>query len=120
MFASLKNTLFPPDPPRPAQLPQSSYLATLTDASILPSVSSLEDGSIERFSSTSFSLTFHIGAFREQDREQIGTVTLYVGNGELMGSFLDDVETRIRQLLKSDDSLGSVDVIGWLGWRSVF
>ncbi|KAJ5753043.1 hypothetical protein N7520_009960 [Penicillium odoratum] len=62
---------------------------------------------IERFSlitprSTS---TFHRGGATEQAREQIGVVTLHVGDGEDATSFLDNVEIRIRHLQK--DSLSS-------------
>lgn len=66
-----------------------------------------ENGTIERFGLTapSSTTTFcHRGA-REQAREQIGTVTLHVGDGETADSFLDDVETRIRKL--RNDSLSS-------------
>ncbi|OOF96118.1 hypothetical protein ASPCADRAFT_130438 [Aspergillus carbonarius ITEM 5010] len=58
-----------------------------------------ENGTIERFSLTtpSSTTTFcHRGA-REQAREQIGAVTLHVGDGETPNSFLVDVETRIRK-----------------------
>lgn len=61
----------------------------------------------ERFSiTTSSSATAfrHSGA-TEQAREQIGTVTLHVGDGETANSFLDDVEARVRKL--RDDASGS-------------
>ncbi|RAQ50499.1 hypothetical protein AFGD_003037 [Aspergillus flavus] len=64
-----------------------------------------ENGTIERFSLTTPSSTFRRGGAREQAREQIGTVTLHVGDGETANSFLDDVETRIRKL--RNDSLSS-------------
>ncbi|KAM3508659.1 hypothetical protein MY11210_006661 [Beauveria gryllotalpidicola] len=59
-----------------------------------------EDSINERFSiTTSSSATaFHHSGATEQAREQIGTVTLHVGDGETANSFLDDVETRIRKL----------------------
>ena len=66
-----------------------------------------ENGTIERFSLTtpSSTTTFCHRGDREQAREQIGTVTLHVGDGETANSFLDDVETRIRKL--QNDSLSS-------------
>lgn len=66
-----------------------------------------EDGTIERFGLTtpSSTTTFrHCGA-TEQAREQIGAVTLHIGDGETANSFLDDVETRIHKL--RNDSLSS-------------
>lgn len=61
----------------------------------------------ERFSlTTSSSATaFNHSGATEQTREQIGTVTLHVGDGETANSFLDDVETRIRKL--RENSSGS-------------
>ncbi|KAL4913558.1 hypothetical protein BDW62DRAFT_159812 [Aspergillus aurantiobrunneus] len=58
-----------------------------------------EDSTIERFSLTnpSSTTTFHHGGATEQTREQIGTVTLHVGDGDTANSFLDDVEARIRK-----------------------
>ncbi|TQV96196.1 hypothetical protein V2A60_003366 [Cordyceps javanica] len=64
-----------------------------------------ENGVIERFSFTSPSTAFRYGGATEQAREQIGTVTLHVGDGETPDSFLDDVEARIRKLW--DDSSSS-------------
>ncbi|KAE8147654.1 hypothetical protein BDV25DRAFT_142521 [Aspergillus avenaceus] len=63
------------------------------------------DGTFERFSVTSQSSTFRYGKATEQAREQIGAVTLYVGDGETVSSFFEDVQTRIRKLHKF--SLGS-------------
>jgi hypothetical protein len=57
---------------------------------------------MERIGLTSPSTTFRYSGATEQAREQIGTVTLHVGDGETAESFLDDVETRIRKL--RDDS----------------
>ncbi|KAJ5436892.1 hypothetical protein N7445_007777 [Penicillium cf. griseofulvum] len=66
-----------------------------------------ENGTIERFSLTtqSSTTTFRHRGARELAHEQIGTVTLHVGDGETANSFLDDVEARIRKL--RNDSLGS-------------
>ncbi|KAM3516594.1 hypothetical protein NHJ13051_009763 [Beauveria bassiana] len=66
-----------------------------------------ENSIIERFSlTTSSSATaFNHSGATEQTREQIGTVTLHVGDGETANSFLDDVETRIRKL--RENSSGS-------------
>ncbi|OAA45622.1 hypothetical protein NOR_03411 [Metarhizium rileyi] len=60
----------------------------------------------ERFSLTSSSsaTAFHHNGATEQAREQIGTVTLHVGDGETANSFLDDIEARMRKL--RDDSSG--------------
>ena len=66
-----------------------------------------ENGTIERFSLTtpSSTTTFRHRGATEQAREQIGAVTLHVGDGETANSFLDDVVTRIRKL--RNDSLSS-------------
>ena len=47
---------------------------------------------------------------REQTREQIGTVTLYVGDGETPNSFLDDVETRFRKLRDNELQRSTVEL----------
>ncbi|OOQ83196.1 hypothetical protein PEBR_36280 [Penicillium brasilianum] len=57
-----------------------------------------EDGTIERFGLTSSTTTFRRGGATEQVREQIGEVTLHIGDGETANSFLNDVETRIRSV----------------------
>lgn len=56
----------------------------------------------ERFSLTtpSSATAFRYNGAAEQTREQIGTVTLHVGDGETANSFLDDVEARIRKLIR--------------------
>ncbi|PIG89951.1 hypothetical protein AARAC_010230 [Aspergillus arachidicola] len=80
-------------------------LTHLTNTFILSTAPS--NGTIERFNLTtpSSTTTFrHSGAI-EQTREEIGAVTLHVGDGETADSFLDDVETRIRKL--RNDSLSS-------------
>ncbi|KAJ5800487.1 uncharacterized protein N7518_002555 [Penicillium psychrosexuale] len=66
-----------------------------------------EDGTIERFClvmPSSFT-TFRYRGARELSREQIGTVTLDVGDGVIRNTFLDDVKTRIYKL--QNDSLSS-------------
>ncbi|KAB8210661.1 hypothetical protein BDV34DRAFT_186233 [Aspergillus parasiticus] len=54
-----------------------------------------ENGTIERFNLTtpSSTTTFRYSGAIEQTREEIGAVTLHVGDGETADSFLDDVET---------------------------
>ncbi|KAE8135661.1 hypothetical protein BDV38DRAFT_284739 [Aspergillus pseudotamarii] len=76
-----------------------------------------ENGNIERFSLTTQSSTFRHSGATEQASEQIGAVTLHVGDGETANSFLDDVETQIRKLrndcLRSNPAqlqIGSVEV----------
>lgn len=59
-----------------------------------------ENGTIERFrhSVSSSIKPFSRRGFKEQAREQIGTVTCYIGDGETTSSFLHDVENRVRKL----------------------
>lgn len=67
-----------------------------------------EDGTtIERFGvkSPSTRTSFRHRGATEQAREQLGTVTFHVGDGEDADSFLDDVETQICRL-----QTGSVEV----------
>ena len=67
-----------------------------------------EDGTtIERFglSSPSCKTSFHHRGATEQAREQLGTVTLHIGDGEDATTFLDDVEARI-----CNPQTGSVEV----------
>lgn len=64
-----------------------------------------ENNIYERFSLTTSATTFKQGGAKEQTREQIGTVTLHVGDGETTIKFMDDVEARIRKL--RDDFSGS-------------
>lgn len=61
---------------------------------------------IERFSLTMppSKTTFHFKGATEQAREQIGTVTLHVGDGETPVRFFDDVETRIHKHSLAIDS----------------
>ncbi|KAK1150159.1 hypothetical protein N8T08_000058 [Aspergillus melleus] len=78
-----------------------NFGATIHVLHLLP-----ENGTIERFSlTTPSSTTFRHRGAREQAREQIGTVTLHVGDGDTANSFLDDVEARIHKLW--NDSLSS-------------
>ncbi|EGC41004.1 conserved hypothetical protein [Histoplasma capsulatum var. duboisii H88] len=73
-----------------------------------------EDGAIERFSLTTPSSTFRNGGATEQARQQIGLVTLHVGDGETTTNFLNDIEARARKLWNSSLSLSptrSVEVI---------
>ncbi|KAG5287628.1 hypothetical protein I7I50_12227 [Histoplasma capsulatum G186AR] len=73
-----------------------------------------EDGAIERFSLTTPSSTFRYGGATEQGRQQIGVVTLHVGDGETTTNFLNDIEARARKLWNSSLSLSparSVEVI---------
>ncbi|KAJ3526051.1 hypothetical protein NM688_g8311 [Phlebia brevispora] len=60
----------------------------------------LEDGTVERFSLTtpSSTTTFRYSGTTEQSREELGSVTLYVGDGETASRFLDDVEAKAREL----------------------
>jgi hypothetical protein len=101
MLARLINTFTPSTTPS-ALLVIGKFGATIHVLHLLP-----ENGSIERFSLTtpSSTTTFRHGGATEQVREQIGAVTLHVGDGETADSFLDDVETRIRKL--RNDSLSS-------------
>ncbi|KAG5296894.1 hypothetical protein I7I48_05857 [Histoplasma ohiense] len=68
-----------------------------------------EDGAIERFSLTtpSSTTTFHHGGATEQARQQIGVVTLHIGDGEAITSFLNDIEARACKLWNSSLSLSS-------------
>ncbi|PYH71437.1 uncharacterized protein BO88DRAFT_485954 [Aspergillus vadensis CBS 113365] len=69
-----------------------------------------EDGTIQRFGLTTRSTPFRYRGSREQTREQIGTVTLHVGDGETPNSFLDDVETRFRKLRDKELQRSSIEV----------
>ncbi|KAJ5895556.1 hypothetical protein N7495_007247 [Penicillium taxi] len=103
MFARLINILIPSTTPSTTPstlLVIGRFGTTVNILHLVP-----EDGTIERFSFTSPSPTFHRGGAKEQAREQIGVVTLHIGDGEDTNSFLDDVETRIHKL--QNDSLGS-------------
>ncbi|KAL5342247.1 hypothetical protein BJX70DRAFT_357262 [Aspergillus crustosus] len=91
MFASITN-IFTRSTSSSVLLVIGKFGATLNVLHLLP-----EDGTIERFGLTSPNTTFRYRGAREQAREEIGTVTLHVGDGETASSFLDDVETRIRK-----------------------
>ncbi|KAH8425915.1 uncharacterized protein LDX57_003656 [Aspergillus melleus] len=101
MLARLKN-IFARSTSPSVLLVIGKFGATIHVLHLLP-----ENGTIERFSLTtpSSTNTFRHRGAREQAREQIGTVTLHVGDGETANSFLDDVETRIHKLW--NDSLSS-------------
>ncbi|KAJ5158445.1 uncharacterized protein N7500_008096 [Penicillium coprophilum] len=60
---------------------------------------------IGKFGATIFIYPKATPSNAEKLREQIGAVTLHVGDGETIHSFLDDVETQIRKL--RNDSLSS-------------
>ncbi|KAJ2976190.1 hypothetical protein NQ176_g5094 [Zarea fungicola] len=95
-------TAFTPSTNSSALLVLGNFGSTIHILHLLP-----ENSINERFSLTSSSsaTSFHHGGATEQAREQIGTVTLHVGDGETANRFLDDVETRIRKL--RGDSSGS-------------
>ncbi|KAM3500129.1 hypothetical protein MY11210_009549 [Beauveria gryllotalpidicola] len=101
MLSYLLNA-FTPSTNSSALLVLGKFGSTIHILHLLP-----ENSAIERFSLTSSSSTtaFHHSGATEQAREQIGTVTLHVGDGETANNFLDDVEARIRKL--RDDSSGS-------------
>lgn len=99
MLARFKNAFTPSTTPS-ALLIIGKFGATIRVLHLLP-----ENDTIERFSLTTPATTFRHGGATEQAREQIGAVTLHVGDGETADSFLDDVETRIRKL--RNDSLSS-------------
>ncbi|KAJ5542620.1 hypothetical protein N7535_005043 [Penicillium sp. DV-2018c] len=105
MLASLTNIFTPSTGSPSVLLVIGKFGATIYFLHLLP-----ENGTIERFGLTtpSSTTTFRYRGAREQAREQIGTVTLHVGDGETANSFLDDVETRIRKLW--NDSLSSSPV----------
>ncbi|OSC97757.1 hypothetical protein PYCCODRAFT_1101510 [Trametes coccinea BRFM310] len=74
-----------------------------------------EDGTVERFSLTTPSSTPRYGGATEQSRKQLGAVKVYVGDGETVAEFLDDVETRARKLWDDDpksqrEPTGTIDV----------
>lgn len=98
-LARLLNIFTPPTTPS-ALLVIGKFGDTINILHLVP-----ETGSIERFKLSTSATTFRQYGATEQAREQIGAVTLHVGDGETTGKFLDDVETRIRKL--RNDSLGS-------------
>lgn len=94
MLSRLTNAFSPSTSPS-ALLVLGEFGSTIHILHLLP-----ENSINERFSITTSSsaTTFHCNGATEQGREQIGTVTLHVGDGETADSFLDDVETRIHKL----------------------
>lgn len=100
MLSRLRNAFTPPSNPS-ALLVLGNFGSMIYVLHLIP-----ENSKNEHFGFTTFSSTTafrHSGA-REQAREQIGTVTLHVGDGETASSFLDDVEIRTRKL--RDDYFG--------------
>ncbi|KAK2754404.1 hypothetical protein FQN54_007048 [Arachnomyces sp. PD_36] len=114
MLARLKKLFATPSFPS-ALLAIGNFNTSIQILHIIP-----EDGTIERFGVSNLASAtriFRPSEATEQTREQIGTVTLYVGDGESEFKFLDDIETRTRKLwsdcLNSSPSLmqtGSADV----------
>ncbi|KAJ5727798.1 hypothetical protein N7493_005618 [Penicillium malachiteum] len=104
MLAHIKNIFIPPTYPS-AVLAIGNFgpRATITILHLVP-----ENGTTEQFSSTPSQTTFGHYMTKEQPklREQIGTVTLYVGDGESTFSFCDDVKIRIQKRQKDSLSLG--------------
>ncbi|KAE8332001.1 hypothetical protein BDV39DRAFT_167982 [Aspergillus sergii] len=93
--------IFTPSTTPSALLVIGKFGATIHVHHLLP-----ENGTIESFNlTTPSSTTFRYSGAIEQTREEIGAVTLHVGDGETADSFLADVETRIRKL--RNDSLSS-------------
>ncbi|KAK2752757.1 hypothetical protein FQN55_005889 [Onygenales sp. PD_40] len=107
MFTRLRNALAPSGPPSVfLAVSKSNFIEVLH---ILP-----ENGHIERFSMTTHSPTFRHRGTKEQTRELIGEVTIYVGDGETTFGFVNDVKTRARKLWDRSQILlqpESVDVI---------
>ncbi|KAG5296843.1 hypothetical protein I7I48_05784 [Histoplasma ohiense] len=101
MFAHLINTIAPPSAPS-ALLVVGKFGATIHVLHLIP-----EDGAIERFSLTTppSTTTFRCGGATELARKQIGVITLHVGDGETITSFLNDIETQVHKLW--DSSLSS-------------
>jgi hypothetical protein len=106
MFARLMNAIYPPG------APSALVVVGKSDASILHLVP--EDSSVERFGITksSSNTTFRHRGATEQTREQIGTITLHVGDGEGPDEFLDDVETRACTLWNDSRSSSTAQVQG--------
>lgn len=98
MLSRLIN-IFTPSTTPSALVVIGNFGATINVLHLVP-----EDGTFERFGLTTPSsfTTFCRGGATEQAREQIGAVTLHVGDGEHVNDFLDDVETRIRSKLRTN------------------
>ncbi|KAK2760907.1 hypothetical protein FQN54_002149 [Arachnomyces sp. PD_36] len=83
----------------PSRFP-SALILVETPSSFMHVIHAIpENGTFEQFGYTNPSSNpfRHSGAI-EQERQQVGEVTLYVGDGEGVSDFLDDVETRARKL----------------------
>ncbi|GKZ28844.1 hypothetical protein AbraIFM66950_001095 [Aspergillus brasiliensis] len=98
MLTSLKSHFTRPTIPS-VLLVLSNSSTTIHILHLLPETGG---STIERLSLTypSTTTTFRHRGAREQAREQISTVTLYVGDGETPWIFLNDVKSRIRKLLQ--------------------
>ncbi|GKZ20085.1 hypothetical protein AbraIFM66951_008195 [Aspergillus brasiliensis] len=101
MLTSLKSHFTRPTIPS-VLLVLSNSSTTIHILHLLPETGG---STIERLSLTypSTTTTFRHRGAREQAREQIGTVTLYVGDGETPWVFLNDVKSRIRKLLQQQN-----------------
>ncbi|KAJ5135539.1 uncharacterized protein N7515_004817 [Penicillium bovifimosum] len=110
MLAHLSN-IFTPSTSPSVLLVIGKFGATIHILHLLP-----ESRTIERFSliTPSSITTFRHHGAREQAREQIGIVTLHVGDGETANSFLDDVETNpveVAQLVQDVLQPAALDAI---------
>ncbi|PGG96835.1 hypothetical protein AJ79_09441 [Helicocarpus griseus UAMH5409] len=106
MFARLKNMVAPPNPS--AHVPSALIVVSYKNSKskdVLHLVP--EDGTIERwgYMDQTPNTTFRYSGATEQTREQVGEVTIYAGDGESLSAFLQDVETRARQLWDDSPSL---------------
>lgn len=108
MLPHLVNAISPPSVPRApsALLAVGNFQTMINVLHLLP-----EDGTTERFGHTTppATTTFRHRGATEQAREEIGEVTLYVGDGESVAGFLDDVEIRARKLW--NECLGSMESV---------
>lgn len=105
MFSRLINILRPSTPS--VLLVIGELRSTMRILHLIP-----ESGIYERFSlqTPSSANSFHYNGAIEQTRQQIGTVTLNVGDGETADSFLDHIETRIRKLHLAQLQIGTAGV----------
>lgn len=90
MFSYLAKTFMPPQYPS-VVLAVGNFGSMVHILHVIP-----ETGAIERFGSNASTLPSNRA--REQIREHIGTVTLYMGDGETANTFLDEIEDQIRKL----------------------
>ena len=107
MFSRLVNAINPPGFP--------SAVVVVGNAGSFINILHLipEDGTFERYG-TSRTSTKRFYRAKTQACEQIGTVTIHVGDGDRADSFLDDVETRASELrdsfLASNSPLRTTDM----------